>query len=144
MTVTITVGVNSWLTLAEAETYFASRINSTPWTSLASDDEKSKYLISAYNWIFYDPAFSAPASSALVAVKNGQCEAALFLITYASDFAEREAKIASGIKSFSYSKWSENLSEVKKPTSVSNYFSSAGFYLGSNGCAQLQDFDALY
>lgn len=141
MAITIIVGTNSWLTLAEAETYFESRINADSWNNLPSNDEKSKYLISAYNWLFYDPAFLAPASATQQAVKNGQCEAALFLIDYATEWDKRDALIASGVKEFQYSKWEEKLGEVKKPNTVINYFSAVGFYGGANFFAQLQNID---
>jgi len=132
MAATIVVGTNSWLTLAEAETYFESRINADDWNNLPDDNTKNQYLITAYNWLFYDPGFFAPASATEQAVKNGQCEAALFLAGYAEEYSKREALIASGVKDFTYSKWSETLGEVKKPDSVINYFISAGYYAGAN------------
>ena len=141
MAATIIVGTNSWVTLAEAETYFEARPQSTGWDSLTTDDQKNQYRIFAFNWLFYDPGFLAPASATQQAVKNGQCEAAEFLITNYAEWAKRDALIASGVKDFQYSKWRETLGEVTKPNIVINYFSSVGFYGGANFFAQLQDID---
>lgn len=123
----IAVGTNSWITLADADIYFSGHIGSNPWDVL-SESDKEKYLISAYRWIYYDSAFNVPAASTESAVKYGQCEAALFLISYYTDYSKHEAMQAVGIKSFSYGKRSEDLMEVKKPQNVINMFSSVAMY----------------
>ena len=128
----IVVGTNSWITLADADTYFSSHIGASPWDAL-SDNDKEKYLITAYRWVYYDSAFDVPAASSETAVKYGQCEAALYLISYYTDMTKHDAIISSGIKSFRYGKRSEDLGSVKKPQSVINYFSSIGMY--SSGVA---------
>ena len=134
----LTVGVNSWVTRAEADAYFDDRIDSDPWTSL-SVENKDKYLITAYNWIKFDPMFVAPAGSTSQAVKNGQCEAALFLINYSLEYERRGALIASGVKKFQYSRWTENLGEITKPYAVINYFTSAGYYNGGVSMTIIKD-----
>lgn len=125
----IVVGTNSWITLADADIYFSTRINSDTWDAL-TDENKNKYLITAYNWIYYDSAFNVPASSTETAVKYGQCEAALYLITYSSDMSKHDAMIASGITRFKYGKREEDLGTVKKPKTVIDFFSSVGYYSG--------------
>lgn len=125
----IAVGTNSWVTLAEADTYFSTHIGSAPWDAL-NDTDKEKYLITAYNWIYYDSSFDVPAASTETAVKYGQCEAALFLINYYAEYSKRDALIASGVTSFEYGKRSEDLGAVQKPDTVINYFSSVGLYSG--------------
>lgn len=125
----ITVGTDSWVTLAEADTYFESHIASDPWDAL-SDTNKEKYLKTAYRWIYYDSAFPVPAASTETAVKYGQCEAALFLISYYTDWSKHDALLASGVKKFKYGKRSEDLTDVKKPQIVINYFSSVALYDG--------------
>lgn len=135
----IVIGTNSWLTLAEAETYFSNRIGSGPWSALTAGD-KEKYLISAFYWVYYDPAFTAPSTADDDAVKFGQCEAALFLIVYADEYGKRDALISFGVKEFDYSKWREVLGpEVKKPAAVFNYFDSIGYYRGGIVMTILQD-----
>jgi hypothetical protein len=125
----IVVGTDSWISLADADTFFNSHIGSSAWEAL-SDADKEKYLKTAYRWIYYDSAFSVPATSTETAVKYGQCEAALFLINYYSEYDKRDALSAMGVKSFDYGKRSEELTEVQKPASVINYFSSVAMYTG--------------
>lgn len=135
----IVVGTNSWLTLAEAEIYFSSRIGSAPWSAL-TDGDKEKYLISAFYWLYYDSAFTAPSTATDDGVKFAQCEAALFLIVYADEYGKRDALIASGVKEFDYSKWREVLgAEVKKPAAVVNFMSAVGYYNGGIAMAILED-----
>lgn len=135
----IVVGTNSWLTLAEAESYFSTRINSTAWSGLPDNATKEKYLISAFNWIYYDPAFTAPSTADDDAVKYGQCEGALFLITYGDEYYKRDALIASGVTSFDYSKWSEDLGEIVKPAAIFNFFLAVGYYRGGIAMTILED-----
>lgn len=45
-TITLTVGTNTYVSLADAETYFVSRLNASDWAS-ATDDEKAQALILA-------------------------------------------------------------------------------------------------
>ncbi len=139
----ITVGTDSWVTLAEADTFFASHIGSSPWDVLSGND-KEKYLKTAYRWLYYDSAFSAPAASSETAVKYGQSEAALFLINYYTEYDKHDAMQAQGIKSFEYSKRREDLTEIKKPSSVINYFSSVAFYTGGVALFELTNDDTDY
>jgi len=125
----IVVGTNSWVTLAEADTYFSTRIGSAPWDALV-DSDKEKYLITAYNWIYYDSAFNVPAASTETAVKYGQCEAALFLISYYTDMDKHDAMISNGIKRFKYGEREEDLGSITKPKTVTDFFGSVGLYSG--------------
>lgn len=134
MAATIVVGTNSWTTLAEANTYFATRINNSRWEKLSSNDRKI-FLISAFEQLDNDPAIIAPKTTTEAAVKKGQAEFAFFLIKYADDRERRDALISSGVKDFQYSKWQEELTEVVLPTIVRNFFSSVGFYVGSSAFA---------
>lgn len=43
----LTKGVNSYVTLAEAEAYFADRVDAVAWFELADDDRKSQALVTA-------------------------------------------------------------------------------------------------
>lgn len=144
MATSIIVGTNSWCTLSEAESYFATRIGSSAWSALSSDTEKEKYLISAYNWIRYDSAFSVTGDETLAPIKYGQCEGALFLASFYDEYMKREALIASGVTEFTYSKWSETLGETRKPESVTRFFQSLGLYSGSFGIAQCADSTTWY
>ena len=125
----LVVGTNSWVTLVEADAYFADHPKSSPWDVL-DDPTKEQYLILSFNWIVNDPAFTAVPSTVDQNVKNGQCEGALFLINYYDDYTKRDALIATGVQSFTYSKWSETLGEVSKPQWVVYFFDGAGFFNG--------------
>ena len=46
MAISITVGTNSYISLADAETYFEGRLNSDSWDD-ASEDNKNRALVSA-------------------------------------------------------------------------------------------------
>ena len=139
----LVVGENSWVSLLEAEAYFADRIDTSNWDNLSDDAAKSKYLVTAFRWIRFDPEFIAPSSSTASEVKYGQCEAALFLTNYSEEYDKRAALIQSGVLKFQYSRWTENLGEVKKPVNVINYFSSVGLYNGGVTMVVLVDKETL-
>lgn len=139
----LVVGINSWVTLVEAEAYFLDRIDIEKWNALADNPTKEKYLVSAYRWVYYDPDFIAPSSAIDEEVKIGQCEAALFLLNYSKEYDKRAALIQSGVKKFQYSRWTENLGEVKKPISVINPFAKIGYYNGGVSSALLVDDSTL-
>lgn len=126
----LVVGTNSWITLAEAETYFSERIQADPWDNLPDDATKEKYLISAYHWIKDYPGVTAPASSASEAVKRAQAEGALFLISFYDEINNRDALYSAGVRDFKKSKWEEELAEQTLPKTVTNPLCSGGFYNG--------------
>lgn len=94
MSATISVGSNSWVTVAEAGTYFEARLNSTAWTG-ASATEKIQALIMAYRQL-NAAEYSFP-SVAVDAMKYAQFEQALFLLAYSSDIDARTALQAQGV-----------------------------------------------
>lgn len=90
----LTVGENSWVTVAEADTYFSSRLGSSEhWCSGA---EKETALITAYNQLNGCGLFSFPADVAQV-MKNAQCEQALFLLIHVEDIDRRKGLQAQGV-----------------------------------------------
>ena len=117
----LVVGTNSWATVAEADIYFALHIESATWTALSTDD-KNKYLVSAFRWVFNNPAFDVLATNSTQKVKDGQCEAALFLKNYYNDYSKRSALISSGVKSFKYGNRTETLGEIQIPPVIASYF----------------------
>jgi len=77
MAATITVGTNSWVTEAEANTYFESRIKAGDyWINDAPDNIPA--LITAYNWLNAGK-YTFP-TTATQPIKDAQCEMALFLL----------------------------------------------------------------
>jgi len=93
MAAVITVGTNSWVTEAEANTYFLTRIHGDDyWTDSASDNIPA--LITAYNWlnVRYDLPVVGTAD-----IKNAQCEYALFLLQHQPDLDLRMGLQAQGV-----------------------------------------------
>ncbi len=94
MAAAITVGTNSWLTEAAANTYFEGRIHGDDyWTDGESDNIPS--LITAYNWLNAgNYAFPAVATQPM---KDAQCEYAFFLLQHQPDLDLRMGLQAQGV-----------------------------------------------
>jgi len=90
MAVTITVGTNSWVTEAEANAYMETRVGSSDyWTAGATANKGA--LVGAYNELLRSGRWSLSAAAAAVqAVKDAQCEHALFLLIHEPDRSIRE------------------------------------------------------
>jgi len=94
MAATITVGTNSWLTEAAANTYFESRIHGDDyWTDGESDNIPS--LITAYKWLNAG-SYSFPTTP-IQTMKDAQCEMALFLLQHQPDLDLRMGLQAQGV-----------------------------------------------
>lgn len=104
----LTVGTNSWITRADADTYFSEKYGAGAWATL-TDSVKDQLLISAFRWIQQQSKFTIPASSTAEIVKQAQCEAAWFIYNYWTEYTKRQALTASGVKSFKISNFSETL-----------------------------------
>lgn len=127
----VTVGVNSWVTLAQADEYFATRLGSSSWfalppTGINGADSKEALLVTAFNWILYDGKYSVSESTDSANVRMAQLEAAIFLLEYREEYESRAANIAGGVQSISASKWSETLGEVTMPARVAAALLRAG------------------
>jgi len=89
----IEVGVNSWVTMDEADTYFSERIGaSNYWTSGA---DKEQALITAYRQI--KNAYNLSAETTDNNIKYAQCEQALFLIAFSDEIFRRASLQAQGV-----------------------------------------------
>jgi len=118
---------NSYVTLAEAESYFAARLHAASWIS-AANDSKAQALITACRHIescrlrvdrqvstMFSPARSdqvlsfprlrdVNASGAHIIpprVRDAQCEEALALLSFGAEQERRAALQAGGVTSFS-------------------------------------------
>lgn len=90
----LVVGENSWVTVEEADTYFSDRIGASEhWVSGA---EKEPALITAYNQLNGCGLFDFPAA-ATQAMKEAQCEQALFLLIHVGDIDSRKGLQAQGV-----------------------------------------------
>lgn len=129
-TITLTVNTNTWVTLAEADSYFNSKYGTAAWITLSSEDRK-RLLISAYNWINSDPAYSI--SVVTDKLKKAQLELAWYThINY--DQHEKHVNLySSGVRTFRISKFHESLEAPQMPTIVKNLldeydFNSGGYF----------------
>lgn len=143
----VTVGTNSWTTIAEADTYLTDRIGAEDWFDLSDTgspgaDSKTTFIISAYYWLKNSAEVEIAATVADSNVKNAQAEAALFLLNHYNELNERRAAIATGLKSFQYSRRREelNYSQLQIPVHILNMLSD---YATLNTTALLKgEFDA--
>lgn len=110
----MTVGVNSWVTIPEANLYLSEKFGAEEWSAL-SDNTKTKCLVTAFWWIYTYPGVNIPKSSTNERVKVAQIELAWWIYQYYEEFDKREALISSGVTRFTLSKWSENLGKADLP-----------------------------
>jgi hypothetical protein len=115
----LTVGTNTWATLAEAELYFKGRIGASTFWSTAF---KPAALISAFNYLYYSGYYDFPTTPTQ-AMKIAQCEMALFLLQHQADMDARmglqaQGVIQSGIVQETYSK--DAVGQIPIPALVSN------------------------
>jgi len=91
---TITTGTNSWVSLADANTYFDDRPNSTDyWVSGAN---KNRSILYAYKLLTRSRRFSLPTTAVQV-MKDAQCELCYFLLQHGEDLDIRMGLQAQGI-----------------------------------------------
>jgi hypothetical protein len=114
---TLTVGVNSWCTIAFADDYFDERWGTSAWAAL-TNNQKTVLLIHAYNWINQQPDISIPASSTTTIVKQAQCEVAWYIYSYFDSHEKRRALYIQGVTKFKISKFSEDLQGASFPEFV--------------------------
>ena len=140
MAIEATVGgenSNSYITLAEAEAYFAERLHADAWAG-TSESDKEKVLLTACRhlerlryWDGNQPAFSDPRQRLTFPrtrdvdadgryiipqpVKDAQCEEALALLNRGAEQERRRSLQAAGVTSFSV----EGLSESYAPGALS-------------------------
>ncbi len=115
----LTVGTNSWVTVAEADTYFLTRWGASDWAGFSAAN-KETLLISAYNWIQQQAIFSISPTSTDAKVKQAQYEAAWFLYNYNTEMEKRRALYAQGVKAFEISKFSETLQAPEFPAFIAD------------------------
>lgn len=110
------VGVNSWVNINEANTYFGDIWDGSFWSSLSLSD-KQKLLITACKWIL-SSGYSISMSSTSQIVKDAQCELAKEVYNSYSEYKKRSTLYASGVRSFNFNGWSETLSRGELPVNI--------------------------
>lgn len=113
----LVIGSNSFVTLAEANSYFAEKYGASVWASLTSAN-KEQLLISAYRWITRSSEVSVPPTATATNVKYAQIELAWYIYCYNEEHNKRSALYSQGVRSFNISKFSETLSQGGLPDIV--------------------------
>lgn len=143
MAASIIVGTNSWVTIAESDSYLEEKLDASAWASL-TDLQKTQRLISAYRWINQQADISIAASSTADVVKYAQIETAWYMHKNWTAHDKRNALYAQGVREFDISKYSEKLEGAKLPeyirlmlvdfiTGGGNYFPTVSRDMTSNG-----------
>ena len=110
----LVVGMNSWVSVVEADTYLADRIDAESWFLLSDSAasgvrSKGSLLVSAFYWLQGSPQLTISNSNTDPNVKNAQIEAAWFLQEYYEEMKDRRAALAAGVTRFRVSQRSETL-----------------------------------
>lgn len=115
----LTVGTNSWATVAEADTYFDNRWMASGWASISTAN-KETLLISAYRWIQAQSLFSISPGATADIIKQAQFEAAWYLYNYSPDHEDRRALYEQGVRDFKISEFEEELEGAVFPRFISD------------------------
>ena len=124
----ITVGTNSWVTVAEANTYLATKYGAGAWAALSVAD-KEALLITAYNLLRRQSGYNIDPASTNQNVKDAQCETAWFWYLHGEEWDKRSALYASGVRSFTVMSWTESLQTPTLPQFIKDLlteFSTGG------------------
>jgi len=114
----ITVGVNSWCTIAFADDYFDSKYGAAAWSPL-TDAQKTTLLIHAYNWINQQPSLGISPADTSTIVKQAQCETAWYIYKFFASHEKRRALFIQGVTKFKISQFSEDLQGAGFPLFIS-------------------------
>ena len=109
------LGAETWVTVVEANTYFLHKWGAGAWAALSTSDKES-LLISAYRWI--KSLNSLTISIVTDNLKNAQYETAWYIYKFWTEHEKRSALIASGVKEFEVSEFSETLGAAQFPASI--------------------------
>ncbi len=97
----LTVDTNTWLSVADADTYMALRLNADAvWDDSTTTAKKEAALATAYFQLTNDERYGLPETVVQV-MKDAQCEQALFLLQNEGDLDSRQGLRAQGVRSSS-------------------------------------------
>jgi len=105
----LSVGQNSWATIAEGDTYLTDRIDASSWFDLGDTGSpgalsKTALLVSSFHWLIGDGSLLLAPTLTDANVKNAQIEGALFLMKYSAELQAKRAFLSFGGKTFRMSK----------------------------------------
>lgn len=111
----LTIGVNSWVNVAQADDYFVYKYKADAWATL-TNLIKEKLLISAYRWI--NSLYSLSISIATQKIEDAQCETAWYLYKFNDEHEKRAALHNQGVTSFNVDDFSETLKGAQFPNYI--------------------------
>lgn len=127
-TITLTVNTNTWVTLAQANSYFLSKWNASGWNKLPSESKK-QLLITAYEWINAEPDYTI--STVTAKLRKAQMELAWWIYGNDDVYKKHELLWASGVREFRVSKFWESLEvEPTLPPNVKKLLDDFNIYAG--------------
>jgi len=88
-----------WLTVAEATTYFSTRLNSDLWTA-ATDANKTAALTTSWKRILYLKDYTIPSSPTAAQeaiLADAECELAYYMLIHLEDEDRRKGLQAQGV-----------------------------------------------
>ncbi len=99
------VGVDSWVTVEEADTYLTYRLGTEEWFSIPKQTEpgvpsRESILGAAFRELLNCTSLTLTESSTNDNIKNAQIEMALYLTGYFDEMQDRRAAIATGLNIF--------------------------------------------
>ncbi len=116
---------NSWVTVVQANTYFADQWGADAWATL-TNTQKEQLLISAYRWIKSLKILTI--STVTDKLRNAQCETAWYIYKYKADHDKRAALYNQGVTEFEVLDFRELLHGARFPDYImellDNYISS--------------------
>jgi len=104
----LTIGTNSWVTIAEADSYMSEKWNASATWEALEDSEKTQLLITAYRWINSDDRYEISADEDSDGVKFAQIETGWYIYQYNDEIEKRMSLQAQGVQDFDVSKFSES------------------------------------
>ncbi len=90
----LAIGTNSWLSVDDANTYFATRLGASAFWNSAAD--KDAALVTAYYDLATSRNLNLP-SAATVMMKNAQCEQAFFRLAHEGGVIRRMGLRVQGV-----------------------------------------------
>lgn len=126
----LVVNTNTWVTLAEADSYLEERLGADAWVSV-SDTNKIQCLITAFRWINRDPNYTI--SVVTNSLKWAQIVLAWYVYNNLDEHEKRAALYNQGVRKFIVSRFHETLVKGGLPEEVkdllTDYAYNAGGYL---------------
>jgi len=103
------VGVNTWVTIVEADDYLALKRGADNWATLTTNT-KQQNLVTAFRWILDSKKFNVSASTVNDVVDRAQIELAWYIEREYENHQDRTALQSQGVKKFELKDWEEDYS----------------------------------